>query len=577
MNQTNSRESFEKYMKFQISRKFSLLLFCFILSMSAFSQSSNFLYVGQKLLLVAPTPPNGGALYKTAWAAIGADLQVSPSNTSAYVTVTNFFEGIQQIQCDYYWYWYDRNFVQHTNHATTFYNINCKAVTLVPSENSLILKIGETKQLSYTYRPSNVDPKPTVRYISNNTNVCTVTNNGYVTGVGIGKATIKLENSSGPSELCEIQVGSKDPTGISIPDTATLYVGEQAPIKTSFYPSDAISDITWYCNPETVATISNGIVMGKDEGEAVAYCVTKNNVKSNACKLTVIYRTATGIKYEKPEASVPIGGSIFLSYSITPTNAKAKVTLKSEDETIATVMPSGEVFGIKEGTTRITVSTDNGCFASCEVSVRPNPTSIELLDQEPIFVNMGVPMAYKVTPQNAHVDLKWTSSSSDVATIDKNLGESVVTVETHNNIKASSRIVVVEPVLFLSIQMKNGDNVSIPFVDHPTIETNASFFIVNSTDRRIEVPTEQVSVISIGGYKIQKPSAIEPVIDRRSNTIIGEDTEPNLYVFIYDVSGNLVNRIKTGDDDKISWHLNSLPQGTYIIKKGHSSLKFIKK
>ena len=55
---------------------------------------------------------------------------------------------------------------------------------------------------------------------------------------------------------------------------------------------------------------------------------------------------------------------------IEPATAEASLTWTTDDATIAKVTSAGVVFGIKEGTAIITVTTDNGLKAECFVMVQ---------------------------------------------------------------------------------------------------------------------------------------------------------------------------------------------------------------
>lgn len=182
---------------------FFIMMFC---CLQVVAQTSVSLYVGHKQLLSAPNPPQG-ALSQTAWASKGSNLRVeSYGKTGAYVTVTGYFTGIEQVQCDYYWYWYDARGVQHTNHATTYYNVTCKAVTLKLSETNMQISVGGGRNLTYTYSPSTVNPAPTVRFLYYDNTICSVSSSGYVKGLKAGKTVIRVVNSSGPDAECSVTV-----------------------------------------------------------------------------------------------------------------------------------------------------------------------------------------------------------------------------------------------------------------------------------------------------------------------------------------------------------------------------------
>lgn len=190
----------------------------------------------------------------------------------AKVTINEYFTGNAEVRCDYYYYWYDRNGYMHTNNATTYYTISCYPVTLTTNPTSMSLNVGEAQTISYSYSPSNVSPKPTIRFFSSNTNVATVSQEGRVKAVGSGNATITISNSSGPDEKCSVNVKSQQPTGISLPGNLSLIVGESKTINPTIYPSGAQCSLTWTSSDVSVATVSSsGNVTAKKAGRT---CIT---------------------------------------------------------------------------------------------------------------------------------------------------------------------------------------------------------------------------------------------------------------------------------------------------------------
>lgn len=279
-----------------IRLSFFLTLFVILLgNMPNSSQAATSLYVGQSTILSAPNPPSGAALNQTAWGCSNSHVSVEKYMTyGAKVTVNSYFAGTAEVRCDYYYYWYDNYGYMHTNNATTYFQITCNPVTLSINPSSMTLNVGEGQSISYSYSPSNVSPKPTIRFLSNNTNVVTVNGNGYVKGVGPGNATITIENSSGPNATCSVKVNSPNPTGISLPNTLSLIVGESKTIIPNIYPSGATYSLTWSSSDVSIATVSSsGQVTGKKAGAARITATIDGYNYSDYCNVTVEKPTLT--------------------------------------------------------------------------------------------------------------------------------------------------------------------------------------------------------------------------------------------------------------------------------------------
>lgn len=171
------------------------------------------LYVGQSTTLSAPDVPSGAAINQTAWGCSDTHISVEKYMTyGAKVTVNSYFTGTAEVRCDYYYYWYDNAGYMHTNNGTTYFQITCNPVTLSINPTSMLLHPGEGQSISYDYSPSDVNPKPTIRFLSNNTAVAMVSSSGYVEAIGFGSASITVENSSGPNATCSVTVSDIEQT-----------------------------------------------------------------------------------------------------------------------------------------------------------------------------------------------------------------------------------------------------------------------------------------------------------------------------------------------------------------------------
>lgn len=348
--------------------KYIISLVICAISVLLCSAQSYEMYVGDDMLLVCPDVPSGGAVYNTAWGANHKAIQIiSTDNYSCRIKIAEYFTDIAQVQCDYYWMWYDQYGHGHTNHATTYYNIYCKAVNLELSEYSLILSPGEGKQIDYKLSPNVGIAK--IRFLSNNSSVASVNDNGYVYAKGPGQTTITVENSAGPSAYCSVYVKEINPTEVSIPSAITTYVDESKTIEASFYPSNSSSSLSWYSDDSGVASVNSGVIRGVSEGETDVYVVTDNGLRSNNCHVTVRYRTATGINIGSTSISMGIGETRQLNYNIIPANAKAEVEWSSSNKNVVTVSQSGVLKAIGRGHATIKIVTDNGYSDVCDIEV----------------------------------------------------------------------------------------------------------------------------------------------------------------------------------------------------------------
>ena len=332
----------------------------------------------------------------------------------------------------------------------------CKVTVTAPAPTDITLpatasvKQGETLELTPTLAPTGAES--TITWTSSDETIAKVTG-GVVTGVKVGKATIKAKVSDEIYAECEVTVTAPAPTGITI-DAATASVkqGKTIELKPKFTPDDAESTLTWISSDEKVATVSaSGVVKGVKEGTATITVKTANE-KTATCTVTVTAPDPTAVILPETK-EVKKGESVTLAPKYTPENATTTLTWKSSDETIATVA-DGDVTGVKEGKVTITVTTANGKSAECEVTVTaPAPTGISF-DAATASVKQGKTLELKPTldPTGAESTLTWSTSDEKVATVSASgvvkgvkVGTAKITVETANGQKATCDVTVTAP------------------------------------------------------------------------------------------------------------------------------------
>ncbi|MBR5075297.1 MAG: Ig domain-containing protein [Bacteroidales bacterium] len=163
------------------------------------------------------------------------------------------------------------------------------AVSSVELDKSEItLDAEETYTLKATVKPDNATDK-SVTWASSKTDVATVDNNGKVTGVNNGVASITA-SSGGKTASCKVTVVVKVKS-ISLSQTsASLKVGEAVTLSAKVKPDNATDKtVTWSTSDASIATVSNGVVTAKKIGTATI--TAKADDKSATCAITVV---ATG-------------------------------------------------------------------------------------------------------------------------------------------------------------------------------------------------------------------------------------------------------------------------------------------
>jgi uncharacterized protein YjdB len=267
-------------------------------------------------------------------------------------------------------------------------------IGVILNKVALTLDVGGTETLIATVLPSKAANK-NVTWSSNNTDVAQVSQNGEVSALAKGIATITVSTEDGGKEaICNINVkeivtGNIAVTGVTLNKTTlSLTVGGSETLTAIVAPADATNkNVTWSSSNAAVASVSaNGAVSALSAGSATITVTTEDGNKTAACVVTVTVATVsvTDVTLNKTTLSLTVGGSETLTVIVAPNNATNKaVSWSSNNNAVATVS-NGVVTAVSAGSATITVSTQNGNkTATCAVSVIP------ISGEAPIFTDIS--------------------------------------------------------------------------------------------------------------------------------------------------------------------------------------------
>lgn len=239
----------------------------------------------------------------------------------------------------------------------------------------LSLLEGESEKLIANITPSNA-PQKNIDWTSSDESIATVNSDGKVAAVKAGVALITAtDRESGKKDFCSILVEQKivAVTEVTLDKKSlTLIKGESDTLTAEVIPSDATNKkLIWKSdNPEIASVDSNGKITAHEIGSTVITTTTEDGDKTAQCEVNVEVISVTSVTL-KTSLTIDVGESETLIPTIEPTNASNKiVSWKSANKNIATVDSKGKVYGVNEGNTTITVTTDDGDkTAVCDVVV----------------------------------------------------------------------------------------------------------------------------------------------------------------------------------------------------------------
>lgn len=130
----------------------------------------------------------------------------------------------------------------------------------------------------------------------------------------------------------------------------------------------------WKSSKPKVATVSNtGLVTAKTKGKT-KITITTSKKKKLTLTLTVANPyEAKKVAFSKKSITISVGSSETLVPVLTPKTAKTTYKWTSSNKKIAKVDANGKVTGVKPGTAKITVKTDNKKKATITVKVKKAP------------------------------------------------------------------------------------------------------------------------------------------------------------------------------------------------------------
>ncbi|MBR3134554.1 MAG: Ig-like domain-containing protein, partial [Clostridia bacterium] len=238
---------------------------------------------------------------------------------------------------------------------------------------NLDLSGTKTTKLTTEVEPATASNKQ-IEWSSSNSNVITVDNAGNVIAKKNGTANIiaKIKETN-ISKTCKVIVATS-PTGIKLSKTSVSLdmSGTKIVQLTATVLPDTASNktVTWSSSNTSIVSVDkNGKVTAKKNGTATITVKTVNGkVKKCTTKVTT---SPTGINLNKTSITIDNGKSTTLTATVLPSTASNKtVSWSSSNTGIATVDKNGKITGKKEGTTTITVKTNNGKKASCKITVK---------------------------------------------------------------------------------------------------------------------------------------------------------------------------------------------------------------
>lgn len=295
------------------------------------------------------------------------------------------------------------------------------------SEKTIVIPKGNVKPIFASVVPATADEKG-LAFKTSNATVATVSNEGVVTGVNEGWATITIcaKENEAIYTTCTVKVGLPVYVESITLDIATadMWVGSTRQLGVSVLPANAdIKDVSYGSSDNTVATVSStGLISAKKSGTVkITVTATDGSGKSATCTVNVKQRV-TSISISPNGYTLTKGSIKQLKANVGPDDAANKeVTWSSSNPAVAAVSADGHVTAVNEGSCFITATSkdDPSIKASCTIVVGTPVTSVSLTPQTASMkTGETITLFASVLPTNAsNKGVTWSWESKDGASI----------------------------------------------------------------------------------------------------------------------------------------------------------------
>ncbi|MEI3339086.1 MAG: Ig-like domain-containing protein [Eubacterium sp.] len=265
-------------------------------------------------------------------------------------------------------------------------------ITLSASENELWTG-DESLMLQTGVEPADSTNKKLV-YESSNPDVAAVSENGEVTAVSAGTATITAKATDGSNVVSNgVEITVKVPLrnlawNEASENLAVIDVNAQEEtIGVVPIPSTAvITEITYESkNPDIVTVSDEGVLKGKKNGKTdiiVKACDERGNTVKIEKEVTV-GTSVTGLTLSPESCELLVGGTRALTATVQPETANVQtVTYSSTDDSVVSVDKNGLIHANAPGEASIIAKTTDGGFEkTCQVTVKAVETEKSVSSQ----------------------------------------------------------------------------------------------------------------------------------------------------------------------------------------------------
>ena len=313
--------------------------------------------------------------------------------------------------------------------AATLTITRASVATVELTPDPLAMSVGQTTQLTATPRDANGTALTgrAATWVSSNTNVATVSDQGVVKAVATGTATITatVEGKTGTATLTvsEFAVASVTvaPSLTNLNPRASVQLTATVRDVTGAVATNRV--VSWTSSNSAIASVSTtGLVTAATVGTATITATSEG--QSGTATINVVPAAVATVEVNPTAPMVNVSQAVTLTVTLKDQDGFVltgrSVSFTSSNPSVATVSPSGIITGVARGTATI-VATSEGKSANVTATV----TDVSAVTIQPpsatVIVGQTTTLAAIVKDVNGNVltgrQVSWTTNNGAAATV----------------------------------------------------------------------------------------------------------------------------------------------------------------
>ena len=290
-------------------------------------------------------------------------------------------------------------------------------------------------------------------------------------------------------------------------ESVMVAVGKSVAVRPAVKPYAANKKgVTYTTSDASIATVdTKGNVKGVSQGECQMIATSKYDPSvSQSVPVRVIVPVKT-LTVTADSATLFVNSTLALSVAYEPADATVQnATFESSNESVATVSAQGVVAGIKRGSAKITVRSEDGyAKAVVALTVTQAAESIEITPETAqAAAGRKVQLKASVLPDDASdKTVTWTSADENVATVNAKGQATIVSVgETQITATSNSNPTVTASVPVRGLELAQGvafDNTQYSVLINQTTQLYVTVQPESTTDKSVTYTVKNKKIATV--------------------------------------------------------------------------------